>query len=637
MKEIISENNETRPGSLPPEPTARRSTGQDRPQAYGPAESAGPVSWHALPAEEVSARLSTGSGGLAEAEAQRRLAAHGPNRLPARRTRGSLARFLAQFNNLLIVLLLAAAGVAALLGHWLDAQVILLVVLVNAVLGFVQEGRAEKALDAIRELLSPQASVVRDGRRIGVPAERLVPGDLCLVEAGDRVPADLRLVRANALQIDEAMLTGEAVPAEKSVEPAPADAPLGDRAGMAFSGTLVTSGQGAGVVVGTGAGTEIGKISAMLGEVPELTTPLLRQMAVFARRLTVVVLAVAAATFLFGVLARGFDPADMFVAVVSLSVAAIPEGLPTILTVTLAIGVRRMARRNAVVRRLPAVEALGSVSVICSDKTGTLTRNEMTVRAVATADRLYEVTGVGYEPRGAFRADGADVTPDGEPILNELLRGALLCNDAHLRQTSDGGGWVVEGDPMEGALIAAAVKAGYDQTLEAERRPRTDVIPFDAQHRFMATLHHDHEGRAFLYVKGAPERLLAMCDRQRTAGGPAPLDPAIWHRRVDELAGAGPARAGGRDEGGRSEPAHAHLRRRRGRPRAARPPGPDRPAARGGGRRGGGVPPGRHPGEDDHRRSRRHRARHRRPGGPREHRARSSPGRTSTGWMPASS
>jgi magnesium-transporting ATPase (P-type) len=450
-----------------------------------------------------------------------------------------LARFLAQFNNLLILLLLAAAGVAALLGHWLDAQVILFVVLVNAILGFVQEGRAEKALDAIRELLSPQSTVVRDSRRISIPAEQLVPGDLCLVEAGDRVPADLRLVRANALQIDEAMLTGEAVPAEKSVEPAPVDAPLGDRAGMAFSGTLVTAGQGAGIVVATGTGTEIGKISTMLGEVPELTTPLLRQMAVFARRLTVVVLGVAVATFLFGVLMRGLNPADMFVAVVSLSVAAIPEGLPTILTVTLAIGVRRMARRNAVVRRLPAVEALGSVSVICSDKTGTLTRNEMTVRAVATADRLYEVTGVGYEPRGAFRADGADVMPDGEPVLREFLRAAVLCNDAHLSQAGSSGGWVVAGDPMEGALVAAAVKAGYDQRLEAERFPRTDVIPFDAQHRFMATLHHDHEGHAFLYVKGAPERLLAMCDRQQTAGGLAPLDPAFWHHRVDELAAQG--------------------------------------------------------------------------------------------------
>ena len=270
------------------------------------------------------------------------------------------------------------------------------------------------------------------------------------------MPADLRVVRSNALQIDEAMLTGEAVPAEKSTEAVAADAPLGDRVGMAFSGTLATSGQGAGLVVATGAGTEIGKISAMLGSVEELTTPLLRQMTVFSRQLTFVVLAVAAATFLFGVLVRGFDPADMFVAVISLSVAAIPEGLPTILTVTLAIGVQRMARRNAVVRRLPAVETLGSVSVICSDKTGTFTRNEMTVRATATADRHYEVTGVGYEPRGAFRAEGADVAPDAEPVLQELLRAAHLCNDAHLRRTGEG--WVIEGDPMEGALVVAAVK-----------------------------------------------------------------------------------------------------------------------------------------------------------------------------------
>ena len=528
-------SNATGLGNGPSSRPTRHDAGRAAPATAELATDARP--WHAMSAEEALERAGGTLRGLDAAEAERRLATHGPNRLPARRIKGPLSRFLAQFNNLLIVLLVAAAAVAALLGHWLDAQVILLVVLVNAVLGFVQEGRAEKALDAIRELLSLQASVLRDGRRIGVPAERLVPGDLCLIEAGDRVPADLRLVRSNALQIDEAMLTGEAVPAEKSTEAVAADAPLGDRAGMAFSGTLATSGQGAGLVVATGAGTEIGKISAMLGSVEELTTPLLRQMTVFSRQLTFVVLAVAAATFLFGVLVRGFDPADMFVAVISLSVAAIPEGLPTILTVTLAIGVQRMARRNAVVRRLPAVETLGSVSVICSDKTGTFTRNEMTVRAIATADRHYEVTGVGYEPRGAFRAEGADVAPDAEPVLQELLRAALLCNDAHLRRAGEG--WVIEGDPMEGALVVAAVKAGHDQRLEAECRPRTDVIPFDALHRFMATLHHDHEGRGFLYVKGAPERLLAMCDRQQTAGDPAPLDPALWHRRVDELAAQG--------------------------------------------------------------------------------------------------
>jgi magnesium-transporting ATPase (P-type) len=493
--------------------------------------------WHAMPAEEALAQAQGSRDGLSVPEAERRLALHGANRLPPRPARGPMRRLLAQFDNLLILLLLAAAGVAALLGHRLDAKVILLVVVVNAVIGFIQEGRAEKALDAIRELLSPQALVIRERRRLGIPAENLVPGDLCLIEAGDRVPADLRLLRANTLRIDEAMLTGEAIPAEKAVEPTAVDVPLGDRTSMAFSGTLVTSGQGAGVVVGTGVRTEIGRISAMLEEIPEVAIPLLRQMAVFARWLTLVVLAIAAATFLFGTLGRGFAPAEMFIAVVSLSVAATPEGLPTILTVTLAIGVRRMARRNAVVRRLPAVEALGSVSVICSDKTGTLTRNEMTVRAAVTAEALYEMIGVGYEPRGAFRTAGADVAPDAAPVLQELLRAALLCNDAHLRSAE--AGWLVEGDPMEGALVAAAVKAGYDQHLEAERRPRTDVIPFDARHRLMATLHHDHEGNAFLYVKGAPERLLDMCLRQRVQGGSAPLDPGFWHRRIEELAAQG--------------------------------------------------------------------------------------------------
>nr|WP_170984448.1 cation-transporting P-type ATPase [Rhodoligotrophos defluvii] len=492
--------------------------------------------WHALAVDEALRDFVTGRDGLEDSEAVRRLAAHGPNRLPAAKPRSAFRRFLAQFDNLLIYVLLAAAAITLALGHVIDAGVILGVVIINAVVGFVQEGRAEQALDAIRSMLAPQASVVRGGPRLTVAAEELVPGDLVLLEAGDRVPADLRLIRSRNLRIEEAALTGESVPVEKAPVPVAADAPLGDRSSMAFSGTLVAAGSGAGVVVGTGTATEIGRVSALVGTVEKLTTPLLRQMDTFARRLTAVILGGAAAVFAFAVLARDYAAEDAFLTVVGLAVAAIPEGLPAVMTIALAIGVRRMAARNAIVRRLPAVETLGSVSVICTDKTGTLTRNEMTVRAVVTTAGSFAVTGVGYEPRGAIRRDEEDVDPATHPPLAELARAALLCNDAALRQVGDG--WVVEGDPMEGALVAFARKAGLEPELR-RHLPRTDEIPFDAQYRFMATLHHGHDGGGFLCVKGAPERLLAMCDRQRGAADDEPLDRDAWRARVEALAAEG--------------------------------------------------------------------------------------------------
>ncbi|HET8729442.1 MAG TPA: HAD-IC family P-type ATPase, partial [Alphaproteobacteria bacterium] len=410
-------------------------------------------------------------------------------------------------------------------------------VVINAAIGFVQEGRAERALDAIRGMLSQQASAVRNGRRLTVEAETLVPGDVVLLEPGDRVPADLRLMRARKVQIQEAALTGESVPVEKTPAPVAADAPLGDRSPMAFSGTLVTAGSGAGVVVATGADTQIGRISSLLDTVETLTTPLLHQMNVFARRLTVAILIVAVAVFVFAVLVRGYPVAEAFLAVVGMAVAAIPEGLPAVLTITLAIGVQRMARRNAIIRHLPAVEALGSVSIICTDKTGTLTRNEMTVRAMATAEGHFEVAGVGYEPRGAFRSGDSDIDPAMHPLLLEIARAALLCNDSTLRRTE--AGWTVDGDPMEGALVSLAVKAGHDPLLVPRRQPRIDEIPFDAQHRFMATLHRCHEDGTFVCVKGAPERIVAMCDRQRGSSADAPLDVAFWLAQAETLASEG--------------------------------------------------------------------------------------------------
>ncbi|MCD6031428.1 MAG: carbonate dehydratase [Thermomicrobiales bacterium] len=493
--------------------------------------------WHVLTIHETEALLGARADGLDEGEVRDRLLRFGPNSLPQPRTRGPLLRFLAQFNNLLIQVLLVAAAITAALGHWTDAAVILAVCLLNAAVGFIQEGKAEQALSAIRHMLSASATVLRGGHRIAVPAEDLVPGDLVLLEAGDKVPADLRLVWTKNLHVQEAALTGESVPVGKATDPVRADAPLGDRNSLAFSGTLVTHGQGRGIVVATGQSTEIGRISGMMARLEGMETPLLRQMARFARTLTVFILAVAALVFGLGVLVHGYAAADLFMAVVSLAVAAIPEGLPAILTITLAIGVQRMAQRNAIIRRLPAVETLGSVSIICTDKTGTLTRNEMTVRSVAAAGRTFAVSGVGYAPHGGLALDGIEQLPDDHPVLVEIARAAALCNDAALRQTD--GDWLVEGDPMEGALLVFAHKAGIDPAGEGRRLPRTDLIPFESEHRFMATLHHDHERRGVIYVKGAPERLLAMCATEHSPAGDRPLDPAFWQARVEALASQG--------------------------------------------------------------------------------------------------
>ncbi|MDT8386347.1 MAG: cation-transporting P-type ATPase [Thiogranum sp.] len=490
--------------------------------------------WHAYELTKVFAALEAGDNGLSSSEVKRRLDHYGPNSLPEPRQRGPVLRLLVQFHNLLIYVLLVAAVVTALLGHWLDAGVILGVVIINALIGFVQEGKAEDALRAIRQMLSPHATVLRDNQRLKVPAEELVPGDIVLLQSGDKVPADLRLVTVKSLQIQEAALTGESLAVEKQIAATDPDAPLGDRYSMAYSGTLVTYGQARGLVVATGAATELGRISSMLSTVESLTTPLLRQMAQFARWLTAAVIAIAAGSFLFGVYARGYSMSEMFLAAVGLMVAAIPEGLPAIMTITLAIGVQRMARRRAIIRRLPAVETLGSVTVICSDKTGTLTRNEMTVQAVATARSLFSVSGVGYDPHGGFSFDHEDVTPDDRPLLAELTRAAVLCNDSTLLQRD--GEWVLQGDPTEGALLTFGIKAGLDSLFENEAWRRADSIPFESQHRFMATLHHDHAGHAFAYVKGAPERLLEMCSRQLTYSGAVPLARDYWNERMKFMA-----------------------------------------------------------------------------------------------------
>ena len=495
-------------------------------------------SLHAVSKEDALQSLGAVETGLSSAEADRRLAEYGPNRLPEPPKRSTLLRFLTHFHNLLIYVLIASATVTAALQHWVDTGVIIAVVLANAVIGFVQEGRAEQAMEAIRGMLAPRSAVLRDGQRQSVDAADLVPGDIVLLEAGDRVPADLRLIEARGLKAEEAILTGESVPVDKGTAPVAEAAVLGDRSSMLFSGTLAAAGVARGVVASTGAGTQIGRISGMLSDVQTLTTPLVRQMDVFARWLTLFILMIAASLLVYGYFVGHLPFADLFMAVVGLSVAAIPEGLPAVLTITLAVGVQAMARRNAIVRRLPAIETLGSVSVICSDKTGTLTQNEMMAATLAAAEHVYSVDGSGYAPEGAVRWRDADAHPDEHAVLLQFARVAGLCNDAVLRSADDG--WRAEGDPMEGALMALAGKITGAGSEPFREWSRTDTIPFDAAHRYMAVLHHDHDGHARIHVKGAPEAVLALCADQHAAdGGTQPLEEGHWHAMVEELAAGG--------------------------------------------------------------------------------------------------
>jgi len=503
----------------------------------GMTEAASSSPWHSLDAARSLEKLEVDPRkGLASDEVERRLERYGENRLPEEPRASAFARLVKQFQNVLIYVLLVAAAVAALLGEWIDTGVILAVVVVNAVIGFIQEGKAEQALEGIRKMLSPEATVVRDGRRETVPAEKLVPGDIVLLSSGDRVPADLRLIEARNARADEAALTGESVPVAKSPEPVPADALLGDRRNLAFSSTMITAGRLRGVVVETGERTEIGRIGKMVSGVEKLTTPLLRKIDRFGKQLSVAILGLGTLLFLLSWLVRGYALEESFLIVVSFAVAAIPEGLPAILTITLALGVQRMAGRNAIVRRLPAVETLGSVTTICSDKTGTLTRNEMTVGRVITATHLFTVTGSGYAPEGEFRTDDQRVAPEEHPVLQEIGRAVLLCNDSQVTKDPGQGEWTLIGDPTEGALLVLASKLGLHREGEEERHPRIDLIPFESENRFMATLNDTGNGRRRIFLKGAPEQVLSMCHRQLGEEGEEPLRAEDWEERSDAVA-----------------------------------------------------------------------------------------------------
>ncbi|TCO92460.1 P-type E1-E2 ATPase [Chthoniobacter flavus] len=493
--------------------------------------------WHAMAADEVVKRLTTDiAKGLDAGEASSRLAKHGANRLPEGKKRGPFVRLLSQFNSVLVYVLLAAGFTKLMMSLWIDGSIILGIVVLNALLGFLQEGKAEKALDSIRNMLSAEARTLRGGETRMIPAEQMVPGDIVLLESGDKVPADLRLIEVKNLQTEEAALTGESVPAVKSAAPVSAKATVGDRECIAFSGTMVVAGRATGVVVATGSETELGRINQLLAGVSALETPLLLQIKKFGYAITAVIGVVSVLIFSYGRWVKGMDFVPLFQAVVAIAVSVIPEGLPAIITITLAIGVQRMARRNAIIRRLPAVETLGSVSRICSDKTGTLTLMEMMVVSAVTPDSRYQISGNGYAPEGEVKQDGKAAGRD--PVLDLLGRASMLCNDAELFQKE--GVWKVEGDPTEGALYPFATKLGLDRQAEQTAFPRTDAIPFESEHRFMATLHKPKSGAEVLFVKGAPEVILENCDRTQTKDGKqAPIDRGNFLKASDELAAQG--------------------------------------------------------------------------------------------------
>lgn len=467
------------------------------------------MQWYQLTPSDCLDHLgSSAETGLTDDEARQRLAQYGPNKLGDEEKIRILSLAVHQFMSPLIAILLVAAIVTYLLGEWTDTGVILLVVFLNAVIGFFQEYKAEESVRALKGLVVSRARVVRGGREREIPGACLVPGDIVLLASGGRVPADLRIIHAIELRVDESMLTGESLPAEKGAMPIAEDRLIpGDQSNMAFMGTAVVNGRARGVVVATGAATMLGEIAGEVREIGITKAPIQEKMERFARAIGILVLVASGVLFGIGILLGG-TAKDMFMTAVAAAVATIPEGLPIVVTIALAVGVGRMARHNAIIRKLQAVETLGSTTIICSDKTGTLTKNEMTVTLLYDGLHTCEVTGGGYEPIGEILRDGLPVAAAGEEQLARLLRIGLLCNESDVYE--EDGEWRVDGDPTEGALIVAALKGGLSPEAEGEAWPQTAIIPFESERGYMATI-HDHGGKRFIFVKGAPERVLDMC------------------------------------------------------------------------------------------------------------------------------
>jgi Ca2+-transporting ATPase len=495
--------------------------------------------WHCSSIEQITTTL-TGDleRGLSNDEIVVRREKYGPNMMTGKKQAGAIKRFLLQFHQALVYVLMASGAVSLFLGEWVDGGVIFGVVILNSIIGAIQEGRAAKAIESLKKMIVTEATVIRQGQTIRIPSVQLVPGDIVFMQSGDKVPADMRLFKIRNLQIDESSLTGESVPVEKSLEVLADDTVLADRVNMGYAGSLVTAGQGHGIVVEIGDRTETGLISQMITESTELSTPLTRKIEHFSRILLYAILGLAVLTFVVGVL-RGGSAAQMFMAAVALAVGAIPEGLPAVVTITLAIGVRKMAHRRAIIRKLPAVETLGSTTVICTDKTGTLTENQMTIRKILAGSRTIEVTGNGYAPQGELLDQGQKITPAELPPLEACLIAGVLCNDSHLMMNQDR--WAVQGDPTEGSLITAARKAGIDDEKICERFPRLDVLPFESQYQYMATLNANaDDSHSFIYIKGSAEKVLERCKTCLGDDGQVQnLDKAAIYSAVEKLASEG--------------------------------------------------------------------------------------------------
>ncbi|MCA3006222.1 MAG: HAD-IC family P-type ATPase [Phycisphaerales bacterium] len=540
-------SNATVPSPAPSAPPANRSANATPAQAGG---GGGAVCWHSMSCEDVFAKLQSAPGGLTTAQARERLAQYGPNVLPKAKGDGPLELLWRQINSPLVWVLIASAVVAMLAdpeGGIKNGLVILGVVVLNTLIGFVQEYRAGKAIEALSNMVPENVTALRDGTKVTLPAADLVPGDVVMLASGDKVPADMRLFAVRSLQIEEAALTGESVPTEKKIDPVAMTAGIGDRADMSFGGTLVTYGTGSAVVVGTGANTELGKISSLLKEAADLATPLTKALASIGKYITIAIVVISVVMLAIGTFRAMAEKGIAFfeafretlIFAIALAVGAIPEGLPAIVTIALAIGVQRMAARRAVIRKLPAVETLGSTTTICSDKTGTLTRNEMTVQALWTpGGGRFTVTGVGYAPVGGLAKDGASVT-NLPSDLRQLALGGTLCNDAAIAPGDDGSGnWKLTGDPTEGALVTLAHKLGMPAEQARAEHARLDAIPFESENQFMATLHAapGGVGEGMILLKGAPEVILKRCT---TGPGGSRLDANAVAAEVDALAAQG--------------------------------------------------------------------------------------------------
>jgi len=497
------------------------------------------IVWHNLTETDALANAESSiHTGLSAQEVTRRKGVFGENVITQKKGTHPAIVFLMQFNQPLVYILLIASIITAILKEWADSSVIFGVVLVNAIIGFIQESKALKAIESLAKSMVTEVTVIRNGSKQRIRAAELTIGDVVVLQSGDKVPADIRILQLRELQIDESALTGESVPVVKQTQSLPSDIVLADRTNMAYSSTLVTYGIGTGIVTAIGNNTEVGKINMMIASADVLATPLTKSIAKFSALLLYVILGLAVVTFLVGYL-RGESALEMFMAAVALAVGAIPEGLPAALTITLAIGVSKMAKRNAIIRKLPAVETLGSTSVICSDKTGTLTQNQMTVEKIFAGNMLFDVSGVGYAPHGEFTLNGKMVTPGSNRSLEECLIAGMLCNDSNLVSNNDG--WKIEGDPTEGALITSARKAGISKDTLTLRLPRADAIPFESQYQYMATLHQETEtSRAVIYMKGSMESVLSRCtDAFLPSGATGTLDVEICHETARELARKG--------------------------------------------------------------------------------------------------